>query len=1195
MAIQMHRRGEWSHSRPTPPGARRLLEGRAQGARLDPGLRRTLEQRFGLDLAAVRMHTHSKAAALVTELGASAFASGTSVFFAADAYRPHTAAGLCLIEHEIAHVIQQARDGSAFPVDAGGVYLSRPGDRWEREADAVVRTPAGQPVAIASGLADVAAAAGRHPGTRLIIQRHDSFEHRALGDISTDDLGQITSQGARRTEILQREISLMWLWHQNPESVTEAQVHQLCPWINTLRLDASGLLVTYGELNALPDYIPSAPVADQIPKSMLLPILQYIRQESYIELNKLLNRPVNDPFQDAVYAPNQWLPGMLNKILESIKLDNLTFGLGIKGVDHYSALLGRNACHFAPYSWYRWQSSHLIARDLALRAHGASDPNERARLTHQAWVYVGYADHFLQDSFAAGHLVNKTLIMQWFIEWAATTWFTQIADWDIVKNVTTIIQPLIGGRHLYAPAYAGGSNDPQTAEDQATYQQRFKTARIADSPGIGVDTAYQNYLAFLSSLITQSASGAIHDYYNAHSLWVGSLAHPEAYEIWGDDTLLSGANGGAGTQCTSAAAQQSQQAIRELLGSGQTSITVKQIRNQFPTTVRSNGQMRSLEAWNDTQREFCAASIFPDLHDIIIRIANPRISNLSQDQDLTARWNANLATSGFNVANVLHMNGRLFAGSNGYVYEIDPQSGRVLHQLLVTGTIGVGNYETRLASNGQMLFAGVHGYVYAIALNDWSHVAWTTSLPGCGYEIVDVLLYANRLFAGSNGYAYEVDPGSGQVVQRLQLSSVGIGDYTMTLAAAGQVLFAGMHGYVYGINLSNWSAAAWNASLPSAGYTLVHVLVRGARLFAGSKGYVYEIDPANGRVIHALLVTGKFGIGDYTTRLAANDRLLLAGVHGFVYGIALNGGWSGSEWNTDLVGNRFTSVDVVAINNDQLLAGSYGNAYRIDPANGKLLRSTLLAWAVGVGDYTTRIVTDGQTLYAGAHGYAYGVSLMYVATMPTLGLSLWLEADTGVTLDGSAISQWSDQSGNGNNAFQAAAGNRPTLVSNALNGKPVVRFNGANQWLATANVVTTSQQYSMFVVCTLDLSKPIGPFYNGDSSTSGWGLYRRNLANYGLLYGGTDFLEFGATQGSGFQLLEATRDGSGTTFYVGGQQSGGTSSVAPGAPAGVATVGGVRSDESFHGDVAEVLVYNRALYPNERQQVEQYLRSKYAL
>jgi hypothetical protein len=94
--------------------------------------------------------------------------------------------------------------------------------------------------------------------------------------------------------------------------------------------------------------------------------------------------------------------------MESVKPDELTSGLGPTGIDHYSGILARNACHFAPYTWYRWQTSHLIARDYAER-YFTTKNDESRRL---AWLYHGYADHFLQDSFAAGHLINKTLVIR---------------------------------------------------------------------------------------------------------------------------------------------------------------------------------------------------------------------------------------------------------------------------------------------------------------------------------------------------------------------------------------------------------------------------------------------------------------------------------------------------------------------------------------------------------------------------------------------------------------------------------------------------------------------------------------------------------------------------------------------------------------------------------------------------------------
>lgn len=60
------------------------------------------------------------------------------------------------------------------------------------------------------------------------------------------------------------------------------------------------------------------------------------------------------------------------------------------------------------------------------------------------------------------------------------------------------------------------------------------------------------------------------------------------------------------------------------------------------------------------------------------------------------------------------------------------------------------------------------------------------------------------------------------------------------------------------------------------------------------------------------------------------------------------------------------------------------------------------------------------------------------ATIP--GLLLWLEADMGITLNGSTVSAWADQSGQGNHATQATGGIQPEFIASAINSKPVVRF-----------------------------------------------------------------------------------------------------------------------------------------------------------
>jgi outer membrane protein assembly factor BamB len=82
----------------------------------------------------------------------------------------------------------------------------------------------------------------------------------------------------------------------------------------------------------------------------------------------------------------------------------------------------------------------------------------------------------------------------------------------------------------------------------------------------------------------------------------------------------------------------------------------------------------------------------------------------------SSSWITVVGGTGYNRASVAPQEGRLFAGSNGYVYELDPSSGTVLYSLLLGSIAAVGNYETRIVPSGDSLFAGVHGYAYKVAI-----------------------------------------------------------------------------------------------------------------------------------------------------------------------------------------------------------------------------------------------------------------------------------------------------------------------------------------------------------------------------------------------------------------------------------------------------------------------------------------------
>lgn len=106
------------------------------GAPLDTGTRADMEARLGHDFGDVRVHTDGAAHESAVAVGAHAYTVGSDVVFQRDRYDPASPAGRVTLAHELTHVVQQ-RSG---PVDGtpaeGGIRVSDPSDRFEREAAA---------------------------------------------------------------------------------------------------------------------------------------------------------------------------------------------------------------------------------------------------------------------------------------------------------------------------------------------------------------------------------------------------------------------------------------------------------------------------------------------------------------------------------------------------------------------------------------------------------------------------------------------------------------------------------------------------------------------------------------------------------------------------------------------------------------------------------------------------------------------------------------------------------------------------------------------------------------------------------------------------------------------------------------------------------------------------------------------------
>ncbi|WP_409515154.1 beta strand repeat-containing protein, partial [Chryseobacterium sp.] len=248
----------------------------------------------------------------------------------------------------------------------------------------------------------------------------------------------------------------------------------------------------------------------------------------------------------------------------------------------------------------------------------------------------------------------------------------------------------------------------------------------------------------------------------------------------------------------------------------------------------------------------------------------------------------------------------------------------------------------------------------------------------------------------------------------------------------------------------------------------------------------------------------------------------------------------------------------------------------------------------GVQYYTTTVdLTSGQFFsFAGLVTAPGGV---------VSNLNLWLKADLGTstTADNTAISQWDDLSGVGNNATQSTTANRPSFQNNSgnnINFNPVVNFDGTNDYFQLSNTLQplgASQRTLVIPFSSSGFSVPISWGSNGANT-----LYTIRVNPIALDYGNGNVQSSGSGTSTNLNLMSAIYNGSAHTLYQLGKALA-TNNISLNTSATLAALGadvwtGTYSN-FVSGKIPEAIMYSRGLSASELLRVHSYIAIKYGI
>jgi hypothetical protein len=236
------------------------------------------------------------------------------------------------------------------------------------------------------------------------------------------------------------------------------------------------------------------------------------------------------------------------------------------------------------------------------------------------------------------------------------------------------------------------------------------------------------------------------------------------------------------------------------------------------------------------------------------------------------------------------------------------------------------------------------------------------------------------------------------------------------------------------------------------------------------------------------------------------------------------------------------------------------------------------------------------------------------------GLDVWLRSDMGITKDiSNRVSEWKDSSGNGRHVSQATGGKQPLYSDNYINGNPALYFDASRIDTLVSSSYTHGHntEATVFIV----VKQTVNPAVGGITMSKGAGAltsggFQVSMNKDGVLVSGaidtttSNYNYRGTVTGIGDytnwhiegSIIDVTQtkpdelmilfDGVNYALSVDLSSSGSVDDISASTPL---FIGARNNGFPMSGYIAEIIIYARKLYAEERIEIENYLSARYGI